>query len=249
MNPPKERNNIRSKTIMVPKGLPAIPEVIKAARRGSAQPIAPFMMNKENQNKFKVVLVGDPCVGKTAILNRFIHNTFKKEYNCTIGVEFWVKSVNCNDTVVDLQIWDTCGQERYRTITKQYYREVNGCILAFDLTKKETFENIKNWLKDIQEHGTKIKNIVLVGNKLDLAEERIVSQKEVEDIIDSQNLVYFEVSAKSGENVFTCFDRIAELMLENKQNEIRKGLQKGDYAKNNSISLDNHPEKKKKKCC
>ena len=99
---------------------------------------------------FKIILLGDIAVGKTSILSRFCTNTYSSDYKCSIGVEFKVKSLNVDQsTIADLKIWDTCGDERYRAVTRQYYKESKGVILVFDLTNKESFKKLDFWIEDV----------------------------------------------------------------------------------------------------
>ena len=192
--------------------------------------------------KFKIILIGDSNVGKTAIINRFINNIFSKDHHCTIGVEFFVKSVIVGEDKVDLQIWDTCGQERYKTITKQYYREINGYILIFDLSNKNSFSNIKHWLNDISEYGQNINCKIIVGNKNDLSEERQVGQEEIDNFILENNIEYIELSAKSGYNIEKCFENITSIILKNKENNQKKFNDITD-------SFFLNKQTKPKKCC
>jgi len=125
---------------------------------------------------FKVILIGDIQVGKTSIFNQFIEQKFQKQYGATLSVDFKVKSIFIDEnTVADLQVWDTCGEERFKTITRQYYRDINGCFLIFDLTSVSTFEGAEKWLADIKEFGPENTIVLLVGNKADLVNQRKIS--------------------------------------------------------------------------
>ena len=180
------------------------------------------------------------------------HNTFKEEYNCTIGVEFWVKSLSLENDVIDLQLWDTCGQERYRTITKQYYRDIDGCILVFDLSEKQTFKNLQIWLEDLSNNGVKYSNVLLVGNKTDLIDKRQVNEKDIEEFALLKNLKYIEASAKTGSNVLKCFQEIAKIIILNEK-DLKKGKNSSkNVTINKSVSLLEHKSEvknKNKKCC
>ena len=219
----------------------------------------------ENQIlRFKIILLGDASVGKTCILQRFIHNKFRSEYNATIGVDYWVKSLDIdNDTTVDMQIWDTCGQERFKTITRQYYRDSNGknykitigCILVFDLTKKETFKNIEVWLEDTKNFGNQEMVMIIVGNKSDLKEKIEVNKEEIENFKNKYNYNYYEVSALTGDNVKVCFENIGKLMVaetENVQNNSNKKFKvdKSHISMKKSVELLNNKNRaRKNKCC
>lgn len=215
-------------------------------------------------NLYKVILVGDASVGKTSLLQRFINNKFKFEYNCTIGVDYNVKSLKLNDeTTVDLQLWDTCGQERFRTITRQYYRDSNGCIIIFDLSKQESFKNLELWTEDVRNFGSSDIQILLVGNKSDLVDMREVSPEEIEKYCSLYNFNYVEISAMNGSNVRACFEQIAMQMCSvpeksRKRNtsgngeEVRKRIlidNRGESFSNSVEIRNKKKEPKSKTCC
>jgi len=121
----------------------------------------------------KLILVGDSGVGKTNILTRFTKNTFNYDNKTTIGVEFGTKIININDHVVKLQIWDTAGQERYKSITVAYYKGSKGALIVFDVSKKQSFDNVIKWFDDIKKNGEKDLSIILIGNKTDLKDREV----------------------------------------------------------------------------
>ena len=124
---------------------------------------------KEYDNLFKMVLLGDSCVGKSCVLVRFADDDFVENYSATIGVDFRFRSLKMLGRSVKLQIWDTAGQERYRTITNAYYKGAEGIVLVFDQFNKKTFENLENvWLKEVEKHGKNDVEIVVIANKQDL---------------------------------------------------------------------------------
>jgi Ras-related protein Rab-1A len=204
-----------------------------------------------NEINLKILLCGDSSVGKTSLLLKYTDNYFPELHISTIGVEYKIKELNINGRKVILRIWDTSGQERYRSITQNFYRNANGILFVFDLTNKVTFDNVKNWLTDSQNFETKVIKI-LVGNKSDLIEERKVDQDSVERYADKKEMQYYETSAKDGNNVDKAFRELAELILENKTDEEIKE-QYLDNTKNTSsfnLSMETKPkEKKKKGCC
>ncbi len=136
------------------------------------------MEEDEYEMIFKVVLIGDSGVGKTNLLSRYLRNEFDYDTRTTVGVEFGVKKLEIDGTKVKVQLWDTAGQERYKSITNTYYKGAKGALLAYDITRKETFENVNKWISELQTHGSKEINIFLVGNKIDLKDERQVSTQE-----------------------------------------------------------------------
>ena len=160
--------------------------------------------------ELKIILVGDVAVGKTALINRFTENIFSDKYVSNIGVEFKVKQIYLNDTPgVELKIWDTCGEEKFRAMTRQYYRDSNGIILMLDLTDKKTFDSLGRWYKDLRDNGPKGSIIFLVGNKSDLIENRVVSTEECQTFAQKHGMKYIEVSAKTGDNIELVFDKLA----------------------------------------
>ena len=127
---------------------------------------------------FKVVLIGDSGVGKTNLLSRYLKNEFSFDSKTTVGVEFGAKKLEIDGVKIKAQIWDTAGQERFRSITNAYYKGAKGALLVYDVTRRETFENINKWVPELKQTGDKDVTIILVGNKTDLENERQVSTEE-----------------------------------------------------------------------
>ena len=203
-----------------------------------------------NEINLKILLCGDSSVGKTSLLLKYVDDYFSDLHISTIGVEYKIKELNINGRKVILRIWDTSGQERYRSITQNFYRNANGILFVFDLTSKISFNNIKNWLTDSQDCETKVIKI-LVGNKVDLSEDRVLEKDYVESYAEKKEMKYFETSAKDGVNVNKAFRELAELILENKSEEEIKE-QYMDNSKNTSsfnLSMEIRPKEKKRKCC
>ena len=167
-------------------------------------------------HQFKVIMLGDVAVGKTSLVTRFVDNEFKSAYHCTVGVEYKVKSLKIDPyTNVNLKIWDTCGEEKYRTITRQYYRDANGVVLVFDLTNKNSFDKLSGWLNDIKEYGPKDTCIILVGNKSDVQDRKLFLFEEGKKFAMNYKMPYIEVSAKNGTNVLSMFENITKKMIDN----------------------------------
>ena len=162
----------------------------------------------EANNAFKVVVVGASGVGKTAIVNQLVNGQFREEGQPTIGVEFKSYSVLADDKNVKLQIWDTAGQERFRSVSKAYFRNAVGAILVFDLTQRSSFEDLNNWLNDLRALSSPNAYIILIGNKLDLTDERQITDSEAQEFATRYDLVYLETSAKSGDGVKDAFVRL-----------------------------------------
>ena len=194
----------------------------------------------------KILLIGDSFVGKTSLLLRFTEGNFPDSHMATIGVEFKEKIIKMEDKEVKLQIWDTSGQERFRSITKNFYKNADGIIFVFDVTNLKTFQNIKDWLNDSEAAQNDFKKI-LVGNKIDLEKERLIDKVKMENFGAKKNMKCFETSAKDGKNVDEIFNVMAELILSNKTDEeIRQNF----TQKNRSLSIPDKSEnmKNKKKC-
>jgi small GTP-binding protein len=166
---------------------------------------------------FKSIVIGDGGVGKTSLALRFSKGIFSEDYKITIGVDFHVKTITVETTegviTCKLQLWDTGGQERFGHIRPMYYQGSLGAVLVFDLTNHASFEHLPKWIEELR---TNIKigiPLLLVGNKSDLAEQRAVSIKEVNDFTRNFNLFYMETSAKTGDGVGNCFYILTCLML------------------------------------
>lgn len=158
-------------------------------------------MNSEYDYLFKLLLIGDSGVGKSCLLLRFADDTYTESYISTIGVDFKIRTIELEGKTIKLQIWDTAGQERFRTITSSYYRGAHGIIVVFDVTDQESFNNVKQWLHEIDRYACQNVKKLLVGNKCDLASKRAVSTETAKELADSLGIQYLETSAKNSTNV------------------------------------------------
>ena len=161
---------------------------------------------------YKVLLLGDSTVGKTCFLLRYCDKTFQDAHLSTIGLDYRLKSMTLkNKKNIKLQIWDAAGQDRFRAITKNYYKGANGIILIYDVTNLQTFENVKNWITQIREEANKNVVIFLAGNKADLPEEsRAVQKEDGQKMAEEYNIPFQETSAKEGINVNETFQELVE---------------------------------------
>jgi len=159
----------------------------------------------EHDYFFKILLIGDSGVGKSCLLLRFADDSWTDSHISTIGVDFKIKTLNCDGKVIKLQIWDTAGQERFRTITSSYYRGAQGIILVFDCTDMESFNNVKQWLGEIDRYACENVNKLLVGNKTDLVQGRVVDKSVAQEFADSMSIPYIETSAKNATGVEDAF--------------------------------------------
>ena len=157
----------------------------------------------------KYIIIGDASVGKSNILLKYAHNQFKAEYQLTIGVEFGAKNIKIKDKIYRIQIWDTAGQENFRSITRAYYKNSVCALVVYDITNRQSFENVKAWIEDCKSQSPSTILMVLVGNKIDLDSSRAVSTEEGEDFANMNGMPFFETSAKSGENIDSIFTNTA----------------------------------------
>jgi len=163
---------------------------------------------------FKVLLIGDSGVGKSSLLLRYSENNFSDAYISTIGVDFKIKTLHLDDKAVKLQIWDTAGQERFRTITASYYRGAQGIIVVYDVTNQASFDNIRKWLEEISRYAGSNVTRLLVGNKADLVEKRVVQAQMAEDLSQHLGISHVETSARSSANVEEAFHLLAQEIRE-----------------------------------
>ena len=180
----------------------------------------------------RVILLGDSNVGKTSLIMRYIKYEFKNSFISTIGVEYDSKIIKKGKKNIRLEIIDTGGQEKFHCLTKSFFNKVDGIIFVFDLTNKQSFENLKNWLKEAESY-TEDFEYILVGNKKDLINSIEVNQESLKDNDLFNGTKYFEVSAKTGENIEECFEELTDLIL----NKIKKTQSFNDFNKNNSFYI------------
>eukprot|EP00922_Rhytidocystis_sp_ex-Travisia-forbesii_P038040 GHVS01056656.1.p1 GENE.GHVS01056656.1~~GHVS01056656.1.p1 ORF type:complete len:203 (+),score=12.36 GHVS01056656.1:178-786(+) len=166
-------------------------------------------MSPEYDYLYKLLLIGDSGVGKSCLLLRFADDTYTESYISTIGVDFKIRTIELDGKIVKLQIWDTAGQERFRTITSSYYRGAHGIIIVYDVTDKESFNNVKTWMQEIDRYAVDNVNKLLVGNKCDLGSKKVVSYNQGKELADSFHMPFIETSAKNAHNVEQAFQMMA----------------------------------------
>jgi len=205
-----------------------------------------MQINSDFEFLIKLVVIGDSGVGKTNFIFQFTEGRFSRVHVTTIGFDYKSKIIKLPNKkkVIKLQIWDTAGQERYMAVNKNLFQKVQGIILMYDLTNRDSFEHIQSWLNLVKKNVSN-KIVMLVANKLDLSEEkRIVTEEEGEDIGKKNDMLFFEGSGASGENVDKIFTKMAEMVY---TKLIDERSERGDYE-NNNLKLDKN-NSKKKKCC
>ena len=197
---------------------------------------------------FKILLLGDSSVGKSSLFLSFMDKSWNETFVPTIGVDFKIKTINVNNMNIKYQVWDTAGQERFRTIISSYYKGAHGILLVYDITLKESFESLNDWLNEIKKNTSKNIVKVLIGNKIDLNDKRVISFDEAKEFADNNSMKYIETSAKTSTNVDQAFGLIGvELIKSFKGNEEKNTNKKNVVLSNSEAVTDN--KQIKKGCC
>ena len=203
----------------------------------------------------QLLIIGDSSVGKTSILTRYSNGTFKEDYIATVGLDYYSKNEVLNNKTIHIKIWDTAGQERYKALTQGFFRNAQGVMIVYDVTNTESFDNLKYWISSIQKNieSNKISiPVILLGNKIDVGDEREIKNEDAEKFAEENKYKYFETSAKTGEGID---DAVRELV-----NQVLNNLDKGNNIigsrkERESVMLNNNDNKggdkegKKKGCC
>ena len=224
-------------------------------------------MAKNYNYLLKYIIIGDASVGKSNLLMKFTENKFNESYQATIGVEFGAKNLDINKKTYRIQIWDTAGQENFHSITRSYYKNSVCAMVVYDITSRKSFDNVMNWIEEIQNNSSKTILIVLVGNKIDLKENRDISFDEGKELANRNGIIFMETSAKTGEGVEEIFKKtVQEISRKIEDNYFNLdsencGISKGDKERNEldnknksnkyEVKLGFEPDntKKKKGCC
>ena len=210
---------------------------------------------------FKLIVIGDSGVGKSCLTNNAVKNIFDDAYNATVGFEFFTFNVKINGKIIKLQIWDTCGQELYRSLITNFYRNSSLAIMVYAINSKESFENIEMWLRELRTHSNPDAKVFLIGNKIDLENQRQVEKEKGEQFCKENKLnLFMESSAKTGVNAQNIFIQAAKTLYDDYINYQKKTDEAGKTKNNTNQNLnqnqlinrkriDNKPRKNQGGCC
>jgi small GTP-binding protein len=202
-------------------------------------------MSEDKKKKLfeaKIITLGDGQVGKSSLILRYVDNSFSTNYLSTIGVDSKYKKIKLYGEEIKVKIFDTAGQERFRSITSDYIRKANGMLLVYDISHKPSYDNIENWINNLKEEtGQKMIPAVLIGNKKDLADERVITEEQGRELAKRYEMEehFYETSCSTGENVEKAFNDLIE-QIYNKY---------GNKTSNSNLKLVKDKKKKKKKYC
>ena len=203
----------------------------------------------------KYITIGSPYVGKSKIVERFVKDTFNNDYYVTIGVEFGEKNIEVEKKKLRIQIWDTAGQEEFKSITRTYYKNCVCAIIVYDITSRNSFNDITNWIEDCIQSSPKTVLMALIGNKSDLKESRVVSTEEGQELADKYGILFYETSAKDGTNIKEIFQKTGQKIYKNIKegyynlDDLECGIKRSSYeGDESSIKLKKRNGKKKKNC-
>jgi len=208
-----------------------------------------------NRNySFKVVLLGEGCVGKTSLVLRYVENKFNDKHISTLQASFLNKKLNLNGRRINLAIWDTAGQERFHALGPIYYRDSNGAVLVYDITDEDSFQKVKNWVKELRKMLGSDVCLCIAGNKTDLEKDRIVSQEEAEQYAESVGAKHYHTSAKLSKGIEEMFLDLSQRMVEvSEENDRHKSkiLDRGSNHRKNVVVIDDDAEENstKRGCC
>ena len=199
-------------------------------------------MTSEKEYEFiiKILIIGDSTVGKTNFVYKLSEDKFSENYFASTGIELKTTSIQIDGKSIKIQLWDTAGQEKYRAMIKNLYLKSQGIIILFDITNETSFINLKNWMSQIKESCGEDIPILLVGNKIDLEDNRVINKERAMEYANNENIEYIEVSSKTGENINKALTSL-----------LQKILKRDDSNSNFSFTLDAGTVKKKAKhnCC
>ena len=210
----------------------------------------------ENDLKFKVIVIGDCGVGKTCLTSNAIKNIFTEHYNATIGFEFCTFNIKLEEIRIKLQVWDTCGQELYNSLITNFYRNTSLAIIVFSVTDEDSFNHIEKWIRDLRKFASPDIKIILIGNKIDLAEKRKITKEQGEKLCKENNfLMFIEASAKTGFNAQYIFIKTAQILYDEYKEYQNKGKINNENEDITTISSSkfsqkfSHTKKEDKSLC
>ena len=202
---------------------------------------------------FKVIVIGDSGVGKSSLTNKATNSIFSDKYNATVGFEFFTFNIKMFNKIVRLQIWDTCGQELYRSLITNFYRNSSLAIIVYAINEKSSFEDIDMWLRDLRKNSNPDAKVFLIANKIDLEKDRKISKEEGQKIKDDNKLdLFMESSAKNGINAQNIFIQAAKILyLEHLKYKNRGFFEGKKNINNNQVKINKEKENKRGKgrCC
>lgn len=200
-------------------------------------------------SKYKVVFLGDQSVGKTSIILRFMYDSFDPNYQATIGIDFLSKTMYVDDSVVRLQLWDTAGQERFRSLIPSYIKDSSFAIVVYDITSKQSFDTVQKWVEDARAlRGSEVQ-IMLVGNKADLAEKREVPMEDAQKLSEELNVMFIEVSAKAGVNIKQLFRNLSDSLPGEGKEKTKPETVQIESGETKKPEEGEEGAPKKKECC
>ncbi|CAF1392835.1 unnamed protein product, partial [Didymodactylos carnosus] len=182
---------------------------------------------KEYDYLFKILIIGDSGVGKTAVLQRFANDYYSTDYVATIGVDFQIRTIDIDSKDVKLQVWDTAGQDRFKCVVSSFYRGAHGVIVCFDITDLESFRNVEEWISEIQRYCSTNPPIYLVGTKSDLQTKRTISYQQATQYAQSKGIQYIETSSKTNDNIQETFFRFSRTLIEHSDKVLTTGNPNG----------------------
>ena len=201
---------------------------------------------------FKYIVVGNAFVGKSNIIYRFVQGKFNENYKATINLDFSYKNLKIGDKIYRVQLWDTVGQEEFQSISRGYYKSGVCALVVYDITNRESFNNVSTWVEECKNNGPSTISLVLVGNKIDLEDKRQITYEEGEDYANQNNMQFFETSALNGSNIDKMFNDTVESIIRKIENNYYKdkdcGIDFNTNSNNKKTELNKNAPKKKKKC-
>ena len=211
-------------------------------------------MTEDNIQNYKIIFLGDQYVGKSSILNRFYQDKFEPDYQATIGLDFHSKNVEIKGTSIRLLLYDTAGQEKFKSLIPMYIRDANIILVVYDITNKDSFIHTEHWVNETKDLKREDAIFVLIGNKIDLEDKRTVTSKEAENFASEKGFLFHEVSAKTGAEIQELFVNIIFPEMARKYNigdEEEEGKEEHEGNDNNKVVLgqDVNQNKKKGGCC